>query len=101
MAISHFAYWRSNVCNMMLMICLNFINIELIPNDDDLMKPIQEEEVLVFSQDEFDQLLELQKEIESFDNVDEEAIANGKCKNLLFAIHRIYIAVSCVWHLHS
>lgn len=56
-----------------------FDGIELIPNDDDLMKPIEGVEVIEFSQDDFDQLLELQKEIESFDNMDEEA--NGKCKH--------------------
>lgn len=53
------------------------------------MKPMEmEEEVLVFSQDEFDQLLELQQEIESFDNMDEEAIPNGKFKNCYFLLTR-------------
>lgn len=53
--------------------------IELILNDDDLMKTSQVE--LELSSDDFEQLFELQKELDSIDNMDEENQPNGKQKN--------------------
>lgn len=42
------------------------------------MKPNQE--VIVFSPEDFEQLLELQQELESLDNMEEENQTNGECK---------------------
>lgn len=64
---------------------LNFQILELIPNDDDLMKPNQEMEI-VFSPDDFDfeQFLEVQQQLDNLETINEEENQiNGECKNSL------------------
>lgn len=65
-----------------------FVYTELIPNDDDddydddLMKSSQVE-IIHFSPDEFEQLLEIQKEMDDLCDTDEVDQLNGEHKHIL------------------